>query len=138
MKRGAAAGLIALTLTAATAWVVAQGGSPAGQRPGFDPRAAGSFMYLERSWTAVSFQLNCTAQQLGALKPTYANTLAAREAAVKQAMAAKSWQAAEKASLDCKTRLETKLKQVLTSQQWTKLQQLMQPRMPGHRTGGSH
>jgi hypothetical protein len=127
MRRNAlAVGLVAVLLIAAAALVVAQAPSgPQGRGPGRGMMAA--FMYLERSWTAVSFQLNCTSEQLAALKPTYANTLAAREAAVKKALVARDWDAAGKAMQDSKTRLETKLKQVLTSQQWTKLQQLLQP-----------
>jgi len=135
MRLRVVAGLAALAIIAATmTWAIAQGGAPQGQRPAFDPKMAASFMYLERSWTAVSFQLNCTAQQLASLKPTYANALTARDAAVKQAITAKNWQAAGKASVDCMTRLQTKLKQVLSSQQWTKLDQLLRPPAPPRQT----
>jgi len=131
MRLRAAVSLAVLAILVVTVtWAIAQGGAPQGQRPAFDPKMAASFMYLERSWTAVSFQLNCTAQQLASLKPTYANALTARDAAVKQAITAKNWQAGGKASLDCMTRLQTKLKQVLSSQQWTKLDQLMRPPAP--------
>jgi len=118
------------------------GGAPGapggpGRGPGDRGRGMmGAMMYLERTWTAVSFQLGCTGDQLTSLRPTYQNALATREAAVKKAVAAKNWQAVGKAMQDCKTRLETKLKQVLSKQQWTKLQQLVQPPTPRPRPAG--
>jgi len=128
-------GLAAVVLCVTAALVVAQ--APSGNRPpGAGRGMMGGFLYLERSWTAVSFQLDCTSTQLATLKPTYANALAARDAAVKKAMGAKDWPGAGKAMQDCKTRLDAKLKQVLTSQQWTKLQQLTQPPTGGMRPGG--
>jgi hypothetical protein len=93
-------------------------------------------MYLERTWTAVSFQLDCTSTQLEQLRPTYRNSLNARNAALKAAGEAQDWQAMGKAMQDCKTRLDAKLKTVLSDSQWQKLQQLMQPHMGAMRPGG--
>jgi len=106
-----------------------------GQRGGGARGMMGSMMYLERSWTAVSFQLECTGEQLAQLRPTYRNTLNARDAALKQAMASQDREAMMKAMTDAKTRLQTKLKSVLSDAQWTKLEQLMTVRTGGRRGG---
>jgi hypothetical protein len=126
-RNAAAMAVVAVVLLASAAFVVAQAPPAGGQRPQIDPKVMASFMYLERTWTAVSFQLGCTSQQIASLKPTYQNALVARDAAVKKAMAAQNWQAAGKASVDCMTRLQAKLKQVLSSSQVAKLQQLLAP-----------
>ncbi len=70
-----AVGLVAATIT-----------SSIGQRQGTGTR--GDMMYLERTWTAVSFQLDCTSEQLAQLRPTYRRALRARDSSVKQAMQA--------------------------------------------------
>ncbi len=130
------AGLAALIVSEA----LAQGGrsGPQGAQSGELREMMGSVMYLERSWTAVSFQLDCTGAQLEQLRPTYRNTLSARDAALKQAMANGDREAAAKAMVASKTRLETKLKSVLSDAQWNKLQQLMKPPMgPGRPTHGA-
>jgi len=137
---GAAMALIAaaiLPMVIVPALSQAPGGGPgAGRGPG-GRGMMGTMMYLERTWTAVSFQLDCTGTQLEQLRPTYRNTLSARDAALKQAAEAQDWEAMGKAMEDSKTRLEAKLKAVLSSAQWTKLQQLMQPRMGGMRPPGA-
>ncbi|HJN15673.1 MAG TPA: hypothetical protein QGH10_09295 [Armatimonadota bacterium] len=105
--------------------VVAQapgGGGEGGRRGG---GMMGSMMYLERTWTAVSFQLDCTTEQLAALKPTYRNALADRDAKLKAAMEAQNWESMRTIMEDCKTRIETKLKEVLSDAQETKLDGLM-------------
>lgn len=51
----------------------------------------GAMMYLERTWTAVSFQLDCTSAQLEQLRPTYRNTLNARDAAMKTPVESQDW-----------------------------------------------
>ena len=106
-----------------------------GERGGGQRGTMGSMTYLERSWTAVSFQLNCTSEQVEQLRPTYRNTLSARDAALKQAAASQDREAMMKAMTDAKTRLETKLKSVLSDAQWTKLEELMTMRLGGRRGG---
>ncbi len=128
--------LLAITLIPALAQRDG-GGRPGGGPGGQGGRGMmGAMMYLERTWTAVSFQLNCSSAQLEELRPTYRNTLSARDAAVKAAAEAQDWQAIGKAMQDSKTRLDAKLKTVLSDAQWQKLQQLMQPRMGGMRPPG--
>ncbi|MFQ6131981.1 MAG: hypothetical protein ACE5R4_08100 [Armatimonadota bacterium] len=126
-----------VSLAVAAAVVLAQQ-PPGGRRPGGGGRGMmGDMMYLERTWTAVSFQLDCTSEQLASLRPTYRNALNARNAALAKAREAGDFEAMGKAIRDCKTRLEAKLKEVLSTQQMTKLQQLMQPpRRPGRPGGG--
>jgi Spy/CpxP family protein refolding chaperone len=141
MLAGATALVVALVLVAASVPAFSQpgqGGQGGARRPGGEGGRGmmGTMMYLERTWTAVSFQLDCTGEQLASLRPTYRNTLAARDAAVKAAAQAQDWQAMGKAMQDSKTRLDAKLKEVLSNAQWQKLQQLMQPRMGGMRPGG--
>jgi len=132
MKRVAGA-VVVVTLVAciAAAYVAAQG-APKGGAPKGGPGAGAmaAFMYLERTWTAVSFQLNCTGDQVTALKPTFRNALNARDAAIRAAMKNQDWAAMGKASTDCKTRLDAKLKAVLSKAQWAKLQQMMTPPAP--------
>ena len=126
--------------------VVAQGGggggggrgpgAGGGQRRGGMGGGMMNFIYLERTWTIVCFQVDVTGEQYTALKPTYRNALSARDAAIKAAMEAQDWAAMGKAMEDCKTRLETKLKEVLSSTQMTKLNGLLMPQMPRRGGGG--
>jgi Spy/CpxP family protein refolding chaperone len=99
----------------------------------------GTMLYLERSWTAVSFQLGCTAQQQAALRPTYLAALQARDAAIKKARDANDMQAIGTAFEKCKTTLDAKLKKTLSAAQWKKLETMMQPRtgQGGGRPGGA-
>ena len=106
-----------------------------GQRGGGARGMMGSMMYLERSWTAVSFQLDCTTEQLAQLRPTYRNTLSARDAALKEAMASQDREGTMKAITEATTRLETKLKSVLSDAQWAKLDELMTMRTARRRGG---
>ncbi len=92
-------------------------------------------MYLERTWTAVSFQLDCTSEQLAELRPTYRTALQQRDSSVKQAMQAQDWEALRAVLTQCKQTLDAKLQQVLSEEQWNKLQSLMQARMAGLRGG---
>ncbi len=85
----------------------------------------GDMMYLERSWTAVSFKLDCTPEQTAALKPTYRNALNDRDAKMKVAMEAQNWEGMGTAITECKTRIEAKLKEVLSDAQMTKLTESM-------------
>lgn len=124
------AAVIVLCVVASAAFAQ-RGGERGGGQPGMNI----SMMYLERSWTAVSFQLDCSSEQVGQLRPTYRNTLSARDAALKQAAASQDREAMMKAMTDAKTRLETKLKSVLSDAQWKKLEQLMTMRTGGRRGG---
>ncbi len=105
------------------------------QRGGGQRGTMRSMIYLERSWTGGAFQLNCSRDQVGQVRPTYRNTLKARDAALKQAAASQDREAMMKAMTDAKTRLETKLKSVLSDAQWKKLEQLMTMRTGGRRGG---
>ncbi len=115
-----------------------QGQRPA--RPGVRGGGMGDMMYLERAWTACSFQLDCTAEQLEALRPTFRNALNERNQALAQAMQNRDFQAMRTAIQNCKTRLQTKLQDVLTDDQWVKLDGIMtRPMMGmgGPRPGGA-
>lgn len=113
-----AVGLVAATIT-----------STIGQRQGAGAR--GDMMYLERTWTAVSFQLNCTSEQLAKLRPTYRTALQTRNSSVKQAMQAQDWEALRAALAKCRQTLDAKLQPVLSDEQWTKLQTLIRARLAG-------
>ena len=133
---GAGALVVVVVLAMTVSLAFGQKGSGkrgAGQR---GPGAMGGMMYLERTWTAVSFQLSCTSQQLEKLRPTYRTALKTRNAALKKAMEARDWKAVGTAMQKCKSTLDAKLKAVLSSQQWQKLQAQMKPRMGGMRRGG--
>ncbi len=101
------------------------GGRPGG--PGGDMQAMN---YLEKAWTAVSFQLGCTPEQVETLKPTFAAELAARDQAVAEAMKDRDMEAMQKAQSACKSNLNAKLKEVLSDDQWQKLQKLSKPLAP--------
>ena len=109
--------------------LVQQGPGPGGPggRGGRMRGMMGNMMYLERTWTAVSFQLDCTSEQLQLLRPTYRAALQTRNAKVKAAREAQDWQAIATAMTNCKSVLDAKLKDVLSTQQWSKLQTLVAP-----------
>ncbi|MFP3904446.1 MAG: hypothetical protein ACLFWB_09435 [Armatimonadota bacterium] len=91
----------------------------------------GDMMYLERSWTAVSFQLECTDEQISQLYPIYALALQERNEAIKQAAVDQDREGYVEAIEACRTVLETKLQDVLTELQWQTLQEIMQPARRG-------
>ncbi len=122
-----AVGLVAATITSSLGQ--REGAGQRGDRQGLRP--GGDMMYLERTWTAVSFQLGCTSAQLAKLRPTYRTALQTRDSSVKQAMQAQDWEALRAAIAKCKQTLDAKLQQVLSDEQWTKLQSLIQARMAG-------
>jgi len=97
-------------------------GGPGGDMQGMD--------YLEKAWTAVSFQLECATEQVETLKPTFAAELMTRDQAVAQAMKDRDMEAMQKAQNACKTRLNARLKEVLSDDQWQKLQKLSKPPAP--------
>ncbi len=112
------------------------GGPPAGGPEGRGGGGAGAIMYLERAWTAVSFQLGATPEQIEALAPTFASELKTRNEGLKRAMEAQDWQAAMLAVTTCQTALQDKLGEVLTPEQWTTLEELMSVQMMGGVRGG--
>lgn len=126
--------VVAAVVVAALAW--GQGGGFGGPPPGGrggrpgGPGDMQAMNYLEKSWTAVSFQLDCTSEQQESLKATYATELQTRDAAVSKAMEDRDMSAMQKALQTCKTNLNDKLKTVLTDDQWQKLQKLTQPVAP--------
>lgn len=128
-----AAALAALTIVTALGWAQPGGFGgppPGGGMGGGPPGDMGDMVYLEKSWTAVSFQLDCTPEQQDSLKPTYATELQTRDEALAQAMKKRDMNAMQKALQTCKTKLNARLKEVLSDEQWPKLQQLMQPARP--------
>ncbi len=109
-----------------------QGGPPGGGRGG---NIMGAMMYLERAWTAVSFQLGCTHEQIELLHPIFAAELKTRNDAVKKAMEAQDWESMRTAITTCQSALEAKLAEVLTEEQLTALDELMAVQMMGGRGG---
>ncbi len=99
----------------------------------------GAMMYLERSWTAVSFQLDCTGEQLELLRPTYRTALQTRADAVEASIEAQDWEGVRMAFTECKDSLDAKLQEVLTDEQWAQLEELMSAGMGmgGRRGGGA-
>lgn len=85
----------------------------------------GDMLYLERSWTAVSFQLDCTDEQIAKLQPIYKQALQTRVAAIQAAMQARNMEGYQQAIANCKETLELALMEVLNDDQWTELQELM-------------
>ncbi|MGC9317821.1 MAG: hypothetical protein ACP5KN_07290 [Armatimonadota bacterium] len=124
---GTAAVAVALIATGVTVALAQQGQGRRGGQRGM----MGDMMYLERTWTAVSFQLECTSEQLEQLRPTYREQLQLRNESIQAAMQAQDFQGVREAIVNCRTALEAKLQEVLTDQQWTKLQQLLAPAMFG-------
>ena len=96
----------------------------------------GDMMYLERTWTAVSFQLECTPEQIAELQPIYAVTLQTRNDALKAAMEAQDREAMTTAIADCKLFLSASLQEKLTEEQWAQLEELMSVSVMGRPGGG--
>ena len=96
----------------------------------------GAMMYLERAWTAVSFQLGCTHEQIELLHPTFAAELKTRNDAIKKAMETQDMESMRAAITTCQSALEAKLAEVLTEEQLTALNELMSAQtMMGGRGG---
>ncbi len=133
------AGLVAvavLALAAATVTsVFAQQGQGGRGNRGGRGGMMGDMMYLERSWTAVSFQLDCTDEQIGQLRPTYETALSTRAEAIQAAADARDREGFRTAMTECRATLEAALQEVLTDEQWIELQDLMTARMGGMRRG---
>lgn len=122
--------VIALVVAMVASALAQQGPAGPGRRGGM----MGDMMYLERTWTAVSFQLECTGEQL---RPTYATALQTRNDALQAAREAQDREAVSAAIADCKSTLSAKLQEVLTEEQWTELEELMSVGMGGMRRGGT-
>jgi len=103
-----------------------RGGGPGGGGPG-DMQA---MTYLEQAWTAVCFQLDCSAEQQDSLRPTFATELQTRNEALEQAQKKRDMSAMQKALEACKSGLNARLKEVLADAQWDKLQKLTKPLAP--------
>lgn len=116
--------VIVAVLVVATLPAFAQRGQ---NRPGGQRDLMGDMLYLERSWTAVSFQLECTEEQINQLKPTYASALETRSIALQEAMQNGDRQAYVQAITDCKSTLEAKLNEVLTDEQLAELEKILTP-----------
>ncbi len=136
--------LVALAIVAVGAAVVtdvfaqAQGGQGRQGRRGM----MGDMWYLERAWTAISFQISLEPEQMTLLQPVFAEALQTRTDALAAAMQEQDRQARMEAVMaairECKETLSTKLSEVLTDEQWTQLDILMSAGMGfgGPRRGG--
>jgi len=131
-RRVVSIGLAVSVALALAALALAQGGGPppgggGGRPPGGDMQV---MTYLEKTWTAVCFQLDCTAEQQESLKATYASALQTRNQVLEQALKNRDMTAMQKAAQTCKTTLDTKLKTVLSDEQWQKLATVTQATAP--------
>ena len=126
--------LVVALLSLLIAPVFAQQGGRGGDRGG-RRGTMGLMMYLERTWTLCSFKLECTAEQLEQLRPTYATALDTRDEAVQAAAEAQDWEAIGTALQACKDTLDAKLAEVLSEEQNTKLQEMATQRFGGMRRG---
>ena len=124
---GGVMGIMALVV--ALGWAQGPGGPPPGGGRGGRPGGMEAMTYLEKAWTAVSFQLNCTAEQQEQLKPTFASALETRDQALTQAKQNRDMEAMQKAAETCKATLTAKLKAVLSADQLQTLDKLTQPTM---------
>jgi len=114
------AALVLLTIAALTC---ATAGSVFAQPPGGGMMS--DLMYLERSWTAVCFQLQCSSEQLNALLAPFDEALRTRDAAVQAAIEAQDMEAVTTALSACREVVDAALQEHLTDEQWTKYQELM-------------
>lgn len=96
----------------------------------------GDMYYLERAWTAVSFQLDATPEQIAALTPIFREALTTRNELIQAAIEAQDFAGVQTAISDCKATLQAALQEQLTEAQWTKLDELMNARMMGGRPRG--
>jgi Spy/CpxP family protein refolding chaperone len=117
-----AAAVILLVVGAVS--IMAQPG--AGGGPGGARGAMRSMQHLERSWTALAFELNATADQLTKLRPIYQKVYDERKAALEKARAAQDFQAMGPALEKAQADIDAALKDALTPEQLAKWQQLQQ------------
>jgi hypothetical protein len=130
MNRALVLVVLCVALTASIALVSAQppaGGGGGGRGGG----GMGNGMYLERTWTAVCFQLGLTNDQIMGLAPTFAAALDVRTKATEAARAladqTERRAAMTKAGDDCKATLDAKLATTLNADQLATLQKMMAP-----------
>jgi len=97
----------------------AQGQGQQGNR-----QAMSQSFYLDRTWSLVAFDLEVTNEQLFNLRTTYDAQWTKRE----QALNSGNLKTVTTAMTQIKSSLDASLKKVLSSAQWTKLQQAMAPR----------
>lgn len=109
-----------LVTLAGEVFAQAGGGGGRGQRG-----MMGDMYYLERAWTAVSFQLETTPEQIASLTPIFRDALLERNKLMHAAIEAQDFESVRTAISDCKTTLETALQKQLTHEQWTRLQRLL-------------
>lgn len=105
------------------AWEEACGsmaGSAMGARRAGGGRRADMF-YLDRTWSYLAFDLKLGADELAKLEPAYKAAWGQRKAVAKGDDAAAIADAAE----SVRTSLESALKETLTSEQWTKMEEDM-------------
>ncbi|MBP8952893.1 MAG: hypothetical protein KBI47_10920 [Armatimonadetes bacterium] len=108
--------------------VMAQQGQQGPQNRG----RMGAIMYLERTWSAINFGLELTAEQMATLRPIFADAFKTRADAV----------AAGNADLlsavldDTRAHVEAKLKETLTEEQMAKYTELTSFGRPGGRGPG--
>jgi len=106
--------------------VFAQGGGRQGRQ---GRGMMGDMWYLERTWTAISFQIPLEPEQMALLQPVFAEALQARTDALTAAAQAEDREARMQAMGDaitqCKDTLSAALSEALTDEQWTQLDELM-------------
>ncbi len=120
--------------------VFAQGGGRRGRQ---GRGMMGDMWYLERAWTAISFQIQLEPEQMALLQPAFAEALQARTDALNAAAQTEDretrMQLMVSAITQCRETLSTKLSEVLTDEQLTQLDKLMSANMGfgGPRRGGN-
>lgn len=127
--------LIALATGVVYAQAPGGGGGGGGQRGGMQ-----NLMYMDRAWTAVSFGVEATTDQLDKLRPTFQTAFQSRLDLIKGVMEAQDRQAAMQDAItkaqQMKDEIDAKLKEVLTPDQMTKLQPMLSFGQGGGRGGG--
>jgi hypothetical protein len=119
-----------------------QRGGPEGGPRGGEGRGAGGqlgmmgqMLYPERTWTALCFQMETTDEQFDQLWALYSEVLEKRNDSIKAAIENRDMEAYRAASVEAKSTLETKLQEILTEEQWTQLETLIEA-MGGMGRGG--
>lgn len=107
-----------------------RGQAQAGQRG-----TMGDMNFLERSWTALCFQIETTDEQFEKLWELYKEVLTTRNAAIKAAIESGDMQAYRQAGVDAKAALDAGLPEMLTEEQKTELDTLLQPTVGAGRGG---
>ncbi len=115
-----------LVVVAGALW--AQPGAGAGGA-GRGGRAGGGMqgmILIDRMWTAICFGVKANPEQLTKLTPDFQAAWDARAEALKQAAATQNPDAAMQAMKQIRENLDAKVKEVLTPEQLTQLQALLQ------------